>query len=515
MSAVTPAIPHSVRPTLNDPGPSEWRFMLLVAALFLAFNLPLLGQPFTYRNDAWREADDASITRHFAERGYRLGHPQVYWGGTGPGYVETELPIYNFLVAELYALAGERLWIGRALSLAFMTLAVILFGHLARDTLPDPDWRWALGFFAASPLIVRYATAYMPEAMVVFFYLGAVWFFQRWLDHEWGSDLVLSGACVCVATLIKASGTIVLVLLLPVLAFRRFGPAVLRRPLVWIVTLAVLVAYASWYRHAHALYLLFGNTFGVASGGDTKWGDPSYWLAPGFWVRLARVELHWVLGSVSAGLFLLGLWQAWRRRTVPLIPLGVLATAVYLVLIGRASEKEYSAHYHIFGVPFVALAMGLGAAHLRRARPRALAWLALAVFTLWFGRASALRYLDHYAPGTQRYARLQIETGRLVAARTTPRDLVIVSSGASSTEHGRRKNYEDPMVFFYADRRGWSLARDHHDPAHVDSLRRLGATVFVVRSSSLAETPPLADYLARHARETALPDSLPYRFFRF
>ena len=39
---------------------------------------------------SWRQTDTAAIARNL---------PQVDWGGSGPGYVESEFPIYTYSVA--------------------------------------------------------------------------------------------------------------------------------------------------------------------------------------------------------------------------------------------------------------------------------------------------------------------------------------------------------------------------------------------------------------------------------
>jgi len=68
---------------------------------------------------------------NFFENGYRLLHPQIDWGGATGGEVESEFPIYQFLVALLYGLCGVSESWGRALSLAFSLLTVVYLRRLA------------------------------------------------------------------------------------------------------------------------------------------------------------------------------------------------------------------------------------------------------------------------------------------------------------------------------------------------------------------------------------------------
>ena len=71
------------------------------------------GPPFGYH---WiRQYDTAAIVRNFFDSGMSPWYPQVDWRGNSPGYVESELPAYTYLVALLYCIAGVHEWLGRAL----------------------------------------------------------------------------------------------------------------------------------------------------------------------------------------------------------------------------------------------------------------------------------------------------------------------------------------------------------------------------------------------------------------
>src|SRR5262245_48409197 len=61
----------------------------------------------------WRPADMASIALGFLRNGFHLLYPQIFWGGDGPGYVETEFPLIPFLTAILFKVFGahEVLWL--------------------------------------------------------------------------------------------------------------------------------------------------------------------------------------------------------------------------------------------------------------------------------------------------------------------------------------------------------------------------------------------------------------------
>ena len=100
--------------------------------------------PLTYPGDMWRQSDTAAIARNFARYGMNLFRPQIDWGGAGPGYVETELPLLPWLTAGLYLVFGEHPSLGRLISVGFMMVAAAAFWALARSLVPLPAARWAV-----------------------------------------------------------------------------------------------------------------------------------------------------------------------------------------------------------------------------------------------------------------------------------------------------------------------------------------------------------------------------------
>ncbi len=480
---------------------SRRRIAILIIVCAVLLYVPLLWTPLTYRNDSWREADTATIARFFLRDGFDLLHPRIYWGGGGPGYVETELQIYPLLIAGLYTLFGEHYWLGRLVSLLFMAGAFALFHRLARRLLEPDAALWALGFFVVTPLVTRYSVAYMPEAALLFFYVGALYWLLGWVETQRASDLWLGSACVALGALLKPTDLLALVIVLPLLLMRR-GWSALLRPRPWIALAICLVPPLLWYTHAHEIFLRYGNSFGVASGGDTKWGDPSYWLTRSFYRSTFLLNAKWVFARVGAVLFPVGVILAIARRNNPLLVVGAVVIGVYYFLIARAAEKYYSVHYYIQAVPIAAVGMGSAAAWLLSlARSRLAAGAitaAVVVPTLVF---SGEMYADRVGDAGNRDARAEIACAAIVARLVAPDELIIVESVSEGTEHGRPKNYQDPKIFFHSDRHGWILPRDGATPQKIQELERQGGRYFITLHERVTEDPALAAFLAARAVE--------------
>jgi hypothetical protein len=90
--------------------------------------------------------------------------------------------------------------------------------------------------------------------------------------------------------------------------------------------------------------------------------------------------------------------------------------------------------------------------------------------------------------------------GALVQRIVAADQRIVVSTTSPSVMAGVPNNFEEPTVFFYARRYGWSLPADRHFGRELDSLRAAGAAYFVMPyESSLKDHPDLQRYLAEYA----------------
>jgi hypothetical protein len=288
------------------------RAALLVLGVMTALSVVRAFGPLTYPGDLWRQADTASMARNYAEHGLHLFLPQINWGGNGPGYVESELPIMPWLTGVLYSLVGEHEFLGRLVSLAFMLLATWAFWGLATRILPPAAARWALIAWALSPAFMRWGTAFMPEATVLAFTMLALLFFCRWLREDRIGWLVATAGAVSLAGLAKPTSLHVgLVMGLWLLVSARDR---LRRPSLYLAGIAALVLPVLWLRHAAALHETYGNTFGVLSGGDSKFATLSMLLGPDLYLGNLRTEAIFLYGVTGVPFALLGAVWLWRHR---------------------------------------------------------------------------------------------------------------------------------------------------------------------------------------------------------
>jgi hypothetical protein len=481
---------------------------LSVVAVVTVLSVVRAFGPMAYPGDIWRQSDTATMARNFATGGMQLFYPQINWGGAGPGYVETEFPLMPWLSAALYQVFGEHEWLGRLVSLVFMLVATAAFWALVRRLLTPGAARWALVAFAVSPAFMRYGTAFMPEATVLACYLLALLAFCRWMQEDRGIWLAGAAAATSAGALVKPTSLHIGLVMGIWLALA--APSRLRRPSVYLAGVAALVAPALWLWHASRLHAEYGNTFGVLSGGDSKWGSLALWLSPAFYLGNLKTEALFIYGLVGVPLAVLGVALLWRRRAAadPRGVAGAAALVVYYFAVGRYSSSDMGIQYHVYSLPYAAICTGLGlAAAAEWLRPR----LSSAMFAIVSGLAVV-------ALGAQS---VNVLVGSITSSAgafgscadaltrvSAPGQLVVVGTTSLSVENGVPNNFQEPVIFYLADRKGWSLAADQQDPARLAEYRQDGARFYVAPDSDLVPARgAMSQWLATNATRVRSSES--------
>jgi 4-amino-4-deoxy-L-arabinose transferase-like glycosyltransferase len=497
--------PAEPRPTSTDQASSPplhgdrlGRCALGVVGVVVLLSVVRAFAPMVWLGDIWRAADTATIARNFYDNGLQLFYPQINWGGSGPGYVEAELQLLPWLSAVLFHVFGEHAAVGRLVSVAFTLAATAAFWGLARRVLPPVAARWALIAFAVSPAVMTWGNAFMPDFLVLSFYLLTLLAFQRWLTEDRPIWLAATAAAAATAALAKPTALhvgLVLLIWLLLTDRRRF-----RRPGLYLAAVLALVPVTVWLWHAGNLYRTYGNTFGVISGGDNKFGSNlTLWASPQFYIGNASIETLLVFGVAGVPLAALGAWTAWKARGPVLLAAGVPSLAVFYFAVARYS-MELGPQYHVFSLPFAAILTGLGVATLdqwlRRREVARRDRTGLGVVTvLALSAASLTVFTQAFIDRSDALA----TCARQLAELSEPDELVVVGTTSVAVDDGVANNYEEPTVFYLADRKGWVLPADRHDPTLLGRHAEQGARWFVVPDPNLVPTgSALAEWLPAH-----------------
>ena len=456
---------------------------LLLAALIV--RVQALSH-FALVTEGWREADNASLAMNFLRHGFDLLHPQIYWGGNGPGYVEMEFPLVQFVTAGLYKLFGVHEILGAVVPV-FSALVLVVTVY----ALGSHFFNSAAGFIAAmitavSPPLAMYSSAFMVDPPMIMFSTLAVYCFARWLESEHWAQLLMSGLAMALAIMLKPTAMITGVPIL-FLFFTRYGVSALFRPRVILYGLICLLPPVLWYFHAHLIYEESRNTFGILMGGMKKFATKEVLLDPQFYaLTFFRISVFHVTPVAFCFMIPGALVRHQEKRRYVF---HVWFFALLASIIAVATGAMYGQYYLLaFVVPGSILA-GVGMLRLfsmlysrfNPGKSSNIAAVVVSVTTVVFLVAviGATYLLEQRRKPLVAYWEREKSSGELVGQITRPGSLIIV---ANSQMNGLLPDQimTPPEVFYFSDRRGWYLAISWVEENLIQRLREEGAQYFVV-----------------------------------
>ncbi len=452
--------------------------LLLIVATAILPRLPHIWAPIVGWH-SWRQADTAAIARNFHVGGMNLLYPAVDWSGAGPGFVESEFPLFPFLVAGLYRLFGPDVVWGRILAIVFATGAALYLARLCSRYLD----RWAAAYAAAAfsllPISSYIGVAFMPESLMLLASVAAVDHLDLWSTTGRERDRWASAAWLALAIAVKLPE---LFLGVPIayLMGRRLGWRMVATPAVWLYAAVALIPPALWYAHAHRLGEMTGLSFGIWEAGSDKWGNLDLLTSGSFYVKLLigrLIERH--LAYAGAALLAIGLILSRSRRDLGTFKWWIAGGALYLLVVAKGNSVHD--YYQLPILAPMSLWIGVAIAQaLRRAEATPMR-IAGRILALAFA-ALCLARVPHFL-GKEIAGASLVEHARIVRSVVPPETLVIV------VDNG------DPTFLYHIDRRGWHAGAATLTPEWIEARRREGAAYIV----SLAGRP--GDREARSALE--------------
>ncbi len=419
---------------------------------------------------SWRECDTQAIARNLAFEDFDLLRPRVDWRGDTDGAVECEFPLYQGVVAVALRAFGEAEWPGRAVSLASILVAAFALHRLLEARVgPGGALAGACAFLAGGHAFLLGARV-MPDASSTAFALLGLLAFTRFLRGGGGGALAWATLATALACLAKP--TALQVGMLQFLWAALLAPRRLRDVRVWLSWLLVVGVVAAWLAHAASLHAETGLTFGVASGGETKFPTLRSLRNPEIWLSLLQTTLRYGL-AWSGALALLALAA---RRRLDRADLALLLT----VGCGLVGTLRYSVHWGI-GPHYHVFAAIAGGWLVGRAWPLVGArWLRLALACALAVTAIA-QLADERAQRRDALAPDLAGLGAAIREWTPGGERFVVRSYREGFDAywRRRTNFEDPIVVYHARRFAFPLAKDGFTAEALAAVRARGARVVV------------------------------------
>jgi len=233
---------------------------------------------------SWRQADTAAMARHFALGNTPIWFPQIDWGGATQGYVESEFPIYPYIVGQIYKLFGLNEIFGRLTSIIFGLLTIFLIIRITTILFNYRAGFWAGIFYSLMPLSVYYSRTFQAESLLIFL---ASLSLERLLIYINKPNLLSLFVCwigFTLACLIKVLplfwlGLPLLFIITHKTSFvgssqlnislRRIFNGLISKGSIMFISLT-LICLVSWYSYAYYLGLSTGNSFGFWGGSSDR-----------------------------------------------------------------------------------------------------------------------------------------------------------------------------------------------------------------------------------------------------
>lgn len=474
--------------------------ILLIAGLSLLLHLIYLNQPFVDAQN-WRQADTAAIARNFYTEDFRLLYPRVDWRGTTEGYVESEFPLYPYLVAILYTIfGGVHEELGRFLAAVFFACSVLMLFKIAAKFYTRNIGYLSALLFTLMPINVFYGRTFMVESLMILCSMAMVYQFSEWLDRGGWVRFLLGVGWSALALLLKIP-TLYMGLPLLFLAHHRFGKKMWGQWTLWVFAVLVLLPPILWYAHAYRLFLQTHLTFGIWNAyGYPKFGALSLRLDPAFYATLLERIFGVILTPIGGVLFLVGLLWPVREGRTYVFHVWVLAVGIYIFI--AAEGNRALDYYQMPLVPPAVILMAkplwavLDGAVLQRtvvghrlSTPAAVGLFVALIAAFSFTYAQPLfKGYPHTA-----YFAGQVEIGKQVD-QWASRDIRIV---VIDLDENRRAPYrsQNPVLLYHCNRKGWQITPDEASPERIEALRAQGATVLVTSILEMVKNTTLWDYL--------------------
>ena len=494
--------------------------------------------------EAWRECDMAAVARNFYTEDMNVFYPRIDWRGDGPGFAEMEFPLMPWLTAVLYKTFGyNELW-GRGLVFTISLLTLMVFMKLSRNLLSTKAAIFSSLFFAFSPLIIRVSNTFQPEGLMMFFYIASVLCFLNYLKQDNWKWWALTAITCMMALLSKINAVhIGLLFLILLLKHKKLNFKSV------LLGITILVPVLLWYVHAHSFYHDFGNSLGFSNeahwiGFDLLkqplvllkifkidllfvwmplgifvgifmvrkfWNNqlfiPVLWLACvfGYYLAAARttsddwaIYYHVVSVPAVALIFSLGLEKLHqlisKKVLFDSLFTGILLSTILIIVfrltgsfdptpqiavfIVLVSASLLSFVYMLASEPYIYSSLYLQANQYKQHLVHG--FLLVAVFSTFsfMGFRISRDIHPNHMQGLFRDS--------LILRKFIPDDALIIASGGNSLdETGHLVAYNAPYLFYWLDKKGFSISQEEQSIEKIREMEQRGAKYFVAEKESV------------------------------
>jgi hypothetical protein len=149
---------------------------------------------------SWRQSDTASVARNLTRSNYDVLHPQIDSAVSIDGigrdntfrYHFAEFPIYQLFTAYVSNLTGDIVTAGRIVSIVASLISIVFLYLLTRRYFSEKVALTAAFVYGSLPYAIFWSRAVLPDATMLMFCLGTLYFFDKWVRDSKVSNKIVS-----------------------------------------------------------------------------------------------------------------------------------------------------------------------------------------------------------------------------------------------------------------------------------------------------------------------------------
>lgn len=332
-----------------NPRKMNYIVAFIIVFLFL-LRLPYIDNPPFERYEMWRQSDTESMARNFIDGHFNIFYPQLNYDGPAPNYVQLEFQITTFIIALLYLLFGYHYEIARLVPTLFFLGSCLYLFQIAKSYFGERAAVFSTLLYGLYPLTIYFSRAVMPESAGLFFYIGAFYYFDKWIKIEKNSHIFLAAIYTALAIATKIPAIFVGIPMLA-MALAKYRTNIFK---VWKLYLFAIGSLIPPFIYFQWLETIASQNFvsGIAKIHILPKAGTAFFSeeALNFYTTKMPESLTWV-GII---LFFLGFFFLnWRKD----YPIGVWAIAMIVEVILIVSVIRFN-YYLVFIAPLMALLSG-------------------------------------------------------------------------------------------------------------------------------------------------------------
>jgi len=418
--------------------------------IFFVRLINISNPPLDY--SSWRQVDTDSIARNFLEYRFNIFYPQLNYDGPMPNYVQLELQITTFIIAFLYKIFGPSPVLGRIVPIAFFIGSCYYLYRLVKINSGMNVALMSVLVYGILPINVIYSRNIMPESALMFFSIGAIYYYLLWIGDDSLRCFLLATLFTTLAILTKLPASFIGIPMI-YLSIKRYGIKVFQEIKLYIfpvVTLCIPFLYFYW--------------LGTIAEQKFVSGIGSSMILTGFTNSIFKTEIIKYLWEQFATkvftvpgiiLFLAGVMIP-KTKDENFYYAWLIACILHVIFIDAVIHLDY---YLMFITPVISVFMGYTAAHLfTYKRMRCLLYISIIIILLdnvYFYK-SANSVQSHY-----------IVFGNYIDRYTDKSDLIIIDR-------------DSPELFYTSNRKGWRLYNGMMTEENIKMLANNGARYLAI-----------------------------------